>query len=106
MSVDEISVDELQRLVDAGGDGIVLVDVREDHEWNEAHVESAIHIPLAGVPDRLDEFCGNPTYVICRSGGRSGQACEFLAANGIAAVNVAGGLLAWTAAGFDVARGA
>ena len=47
-------------------------------------------------------FDGSPTYVICRSGGRSARACEFAAEQGLDTVNVVGGMLAWETAGFEV----
>ena len=42
------------------------------------------------------------TYVICRSGGRSLRACEFVADRGVEVVNVAGGTLAWQLSGRTV----
>lgn len=94
MTIREITVDDLAAL----GVEAHVVDVREDHEWAEAHVPYAQHVPLATVPESLDRFDGAPTYVICRSGGRSLHACEYLAAHGHDVVNVTGGMLAWVAA--------
>ena len=55
---------------------------------------------------RVDEIpAGRPLYVICRSGGRSAQACEFLSAHDVDAVNVAGGTLAWIESGREVDSG-
>lgn len=102
VSIPEISVNDLNAL----GSGVRLIDVREDAEWADGHAPHAVHIPLGTIPDRLDAFDGTPTYVVCRSGGRSMRACEFVAQHGIEAVNVAGGMLAWAAAGFDVQSGA
>jgi rhodanese-related sulfurtransferase len=63
-------------------------------------------VPLSEVPERVDAFRGEgPVYVICRSGGRSMKACEFLAHQGIGAVNVAGGTLAWIDSGRAVDEG-
>ena len=101
MTVPEISVHDLAAL----GASARVIDVREPHEWNDAHVAHAELVPLGTVPERLDAFDGDPTYVICRSGARSGRACEFLVAQGHDAVNVAGGMLAWVAAGFDTVSG-
>lgn len=103
MSVQEITVDELaERLTH----GARLVDVREPPEFEAARVAGGRLVPLATVPDNLDAFRGDgPAYVICRSGARSLSACEFLAAHGIEAVNVAGGTLAWIASGRDVVAG-
>ncbi len=101
MAISEITVQELAAL----GPDVRLIDVREPHEWRQGRVPYAAHVPLRTVPDNLDRFDGSPTYVICRSGGRSAHACEFAAARGLDAVNVAGGMLAWLAAGLDSAAG-
>jgi rhodanese-related sulfurtransferase len=103
MAIQEINVDELADLLDSG---IRLIDVREPAEYAEARVPGGVLVPLGTVPDQVDVFRGDgPAYVVCRSGGRSMKACEFLAAQGIEAVNVAGGTLAWIASGRDVATG-
>jgi rhodanese-related sulfurtransferase len=103
MSVQEISVDELAGLLARGAR---LVDVREPAEYEEARVPGGALVPLGTVPDRIDAFRGDgPVYVICRSGGRSLQACEYLAGRGVDAVNIAGGTLAWIASGRDVDNG-
>jgi len=84
-----------------------LFDVRQPDEYAEAHVPGAVLIPLAEVPDRLDDFAGDDTvYVICRSGARSARAVEFLRANGVDAVNVLGGTMAWIESGAETATGA
>ena len=66
-------------------------------------------VPLGTVPDHVDAFTGDgPTYVICKSGGRSMRACEFLAGQGVdglEVVNVAGGTLAWIASGRETVGG-
>ena len=101
MSIEEISV---QALHDLGAEAS-LVDVREDGEYAAGHVPHATHVPLGSVPEHVDSFGGSPTYVICRSGARSMQACEFLAAKGCSVVNVAGGTMAWVEAGFELQGG-
>ena len=107
MAIPEISVDELLLLKAAGE--VRLVDVREDDEWFDSHIESAVHVALGTVPERLDAFgddgATEPTYVICRVGGRSYRACEFAAAQGKNVVNVAGGMMAWWAAGHNTVSG-
>lgn len=78
----------------------VLLDVREDDEWQAGHAPGATHIPLAELPARVDELPAEGVVaIICRSGARSGQAVAWLARQGVDAVNVAGGMLAWDAAG-------
>lgn len=91
--VPTVSVDELP-------DDAVVLDVREDDEWVTGHVDGATHIPMGDVPARLDEVPeADPLYVICRSGGRSARVATWLNANGFDAVNVAGGMGDWEAAG-------
>lgn len=89
------------------GEVVELIDVRTPAEFEEIHVTFAKNVPL----DRLDPQAlsagrnGQPLYVICRSGSRSRQACEKLAAAGLNVVSVEGGTLAWEAAGLPVVRG-
>ncbi len=83
--------------------GAALLDVREDDEWQAGHAEGAHHIPLGDLPVRLGEVTeladGGELVVVCRSGGRSARAVAWLAANGVDAVNLDGGMGAWAAAG-------
>jgi rhodanese-related sulfurtransferase len=101
--VPSIGVEELH---EALGGGAVLVDVREPNEYLEVHAPDAVLIPLQTVPDQLTRFpTDRPVYVICRSGGRSTSACEWLRHNGIDAINVLGGTMAWIDAKLPVAHG-
>ncbi len=103
MSIEEITVDELADLL---ADGARVIDVREPDEFAEARVPGVLLVPLGTVPQHVDDFQGEgTTYVICKSGGRSMQACEFVAAQGADVVNVAGGTMAWIASGRDVTTG-
>lgn len=81
-------------------DDALVVDVREWDEWTAGHAPGAIHIPLGDVPARLDELPATDESlpVICRSGGRSGRAVEWLVQQGFDVVNVEGGMRAWAAA--------
>jgi sulfur-carrier protein adenylyltransferase/sulfurtransferase len=79
-----------------GGDRLVLVDVRELHEWDAGRLPGSIHMPLATLPQRQDEIVDATPVFICAVGGRSMAACRFLAAQGRASVNLAGGVRAWS----------
>jgi len=104
MSVPEIDV---QTLAIERSAGRRVFDVREPDEYEEIRVPDAVLVPLADVPEEIDQFEGTDTvYVICRTGARSGRAVQFLRANGIDAVNVAGGILAWANAGLPTEAGA
>lgn len=103
MAIQEITIEELATIIDDGGR---VIDVREPHEFDAGRVPGATLVPLATVPQNIAAFHGEgTTYVICRSGGRSMQACEFLARQGADVANVAGGTLAWVASGRDVVSG-
>jgi rhodanese-related sulfurtransferase len=78
----------------------VLLDVREDDEWSAGHAPEARHVPMSQLTGRLDEVpAADPLYVICRSGSRSARVVAFLSRQGVSAVNVAGGMQSWAAAG-------
>lgn len=82
------------------GDDLVVLDVREDDEWRAGHIEAAVHIPMSDVPARIDELpADGQILVVCRSGARAGQVTGFLTGQGRDAVNLAGGMQAWAAAG-------
>lgn len=73
-----------------------ILDVREEYEWNEGHIEDALHIPATELPARYGEIpFDTDLYVVCRSGGRSLQASTWLNHNGYDAFNVSGGMGAW-----------
>lgn len=104
VDIPAIDVDALARALD---DGCPVIDVREADEYAEVHAVGVTHIPLGTVPDRVADVPNDgPVYVICKSGGRSAKAVEFLRGQGIDAVNVSGGTLAWVEAGHPVERGA
>lgn len=77
-----------------------LLDVREPDEWVAGHAPQARHIPLGELGARSTEVPADQTvYVICRSGNRSAHAAHALNGAGWHAVNVAGGMHEWQAAG-------
>jgi rhodanese-related sulfurtransferase len=79
------------------GDALILLDVREDWELGVASVPDVVHIPMGQVADRLGELDrSRETVVLCRSGRRSLEVAKFLQQNGFKAVNLAGGILAWS----------
>lgn len=77
-------------------EGARILDVREDYEWAAGHAEHAVHIPLEQLPARLGELDPDEDlYIICRTGGRSFRAAQWLVGNGYSALNVAGGMDQW-----------
>jgi rhodanese-related sulfurtransferase len=77
----------------------VIIDVRENDEWNAGHIDNAIHIPLNDIQNRLKELAkyqNQPVITQCRSGARSARAADILAKSGFTNVhNMDGGLNAW-----------
>jgi len=77
-----------------------LLDVREADEWACGHAAEAVHLPLSELQARIAEVpADHDVYVICKVGGRSAQAVDYLNQSGRSTVNVSGGMLAWHAAG-------
>jgi len=84
-------------------DDLVVLDVREPHEWVAGHIQGAVHVPLADVPARVGELDAQArTVVVCHLGGRSARATAWLAAQGHDVVNLDGGMEAWESAGRPV----
>jgi molybdopterin/thiamine biosynthesis adenylyltransferase/rhodanese-related sulfurtransferase/molybdopterin converting factor small subunit len=93
----EISAEELRAEMDQKGSDLVLIDVREPHEWDIAHIEGARLIPLGQLPERLGELDGHAEIVThCHHGVRSMKALALLKGAGFARVrSLAGGIDAW-----------
>jgi rhodanese-related sulfurtransferase len=94
-SVSQLTPAEARELLDSDADA-VLLDVREDWEYAQAHIEGSRLIPMGELPDRLDEL--NPAHtlvVLCHHGNRSQQVATWLQSRGYTVNNVAGGIQAW-----------
>src|SRR5699024_3415961 len=78
------------------GEKLHLIDVREADEVAEGMIPGAVHIPLGEIAARASELDPSTPYImICRSGGRSGRATEYLTAEGYDVTNMVGGMLDW-----------
>jgi rhodanese-related sulfurtransferase len=86
----------------------LVLDVREDKEYQDGHVLNARLIPLGKLGERigeLEKYKEQPIVVACRSGNRSAAACALLGKQGFAqAYNLAGGMLAWQKASLPVEK--
>jgi rhodanese-related sulfurtransferase len=84
-----------------------LLDVREQDEWDAGHIEGSQHIPLGELGSRLAEVpTGQVVVAVCRTGSRSDRAAKGLRLSGFEALNLDGGVTAWSRAGLGlVAKG-
>lgn len=93
--IPEITVQQLKARLDRK-ESFVLIDVREPHEHQICNLPQARLIPLGQIAARLKELDPTQQHVVmCKVGGRSGQAVQFMRNAGLNAINVAGGITAW-----------
>jgi len=99
----EMTVQELKRLLDSDANDYVLLDVRNPHEYEIAKIPGAVLIPLpeiengAGVSQVKELLNGHKLVVHCKLGGRSAKAIGILKEQaGIEGINVTGGITAWS----------
>jgi rhodanese-related sulfurtransferase len=98
ITMQTITIEELHERL-ANGEEPNLVDVREPNEHEEFHIGGILH-PLGRVRnfdiDELEGWKDQEVILYCRSGNRSGQACQMLETMGFTNVrNLTGGMLAW-----------
>ncbi len=73
-----------------------ILDVREAWEYDIAHIEGSVLIPLGKLVQKMDELERNrEILVVCHHGIRSAHACYFLERNGFQTINLAGGIDRW-----------
>jgi rhodanese-related sulfurtransferase len=93
----EISPELVREMMDAE-EPFVLLDVREDWEWERAHLDGAIHIPMGELEARVESLDASKEVVVyCHVGERSVDACLILWNAGFRKVrNLTGGIDAWS----------
>ena len=95
-----ISTEEAYGIITNGGDYYIL-DVRNQDEYDEAHIEGAVLIPVSALESRLYELpLDKPIVVYCRSGSRSASAASILVENGFTEVYDMGGITEWIEKGY------
>lgn len=93
----QISQDEAKRIMDEESD-YIIVDAREQSEYDEGHIKGAIVIPYTEIKQKAEELLPNKTQLIlvyCRSGRRSKIAAQSLANMGYKNVKEFGGIIDW-----------
>jgi rhodanese-related sulfurtransferase len=102
-----IDVKTLKTLLDGSSD-LCVIDVREIHEWNEAHIPGILHIPKDTIVNSIEAHApdkSKPVYLHCRSGMRSLYAAQLLIELGYEEVyNVDGGMMDWEHSGYPVEK--
>ena len=90
-----LTAKEVEKLL-TEGKTVNIIDVREVDEVKEGKIPGAENIPLGLIEFRMHELDKSKEYVVvCRSGGRSGRASQFLEGQGFKVINMEGGMLAW-----------
>jgi hydroxyacylglutathione hydrolase len=104
-TVPQITVHDLATMREEQPD-LVVVDVREPFEWDEGHIEGAVHLPMGEAVRRMTELpADRPKAVVCAGGLRSSAVISALSRQGLSGwYNVSGGMTAWLKAGYAAAR--
>ena len=99
LAVDVQTVAEIKDM-----DNVLVLDVREQFEYDEKHIPGVTLIPMSELETRLTEIPTDQNVIVtCRSGNRSGQVADYLRQIGYDNVhNMEGGILAWESAGYPV----
>ncbi|MCY9669937.1 rhodanese-like domain-containing protein [Paenibacillus alginolyticus] len=78
-------------------ENVTILDVRDHDEWESGHIYGAKHIPLSQIARALNEIKPKQeTIIVCRSGNRSGMACDYLSSMGYHVTNMTGGMSEWS----------
>jgi rhodanese-related sulfurtransferase len=98
----EVTAEEARRRFAAGE--VQVVDVREPEEWDAGRIPGDVqHIPLGELTGKAGSIDKDrPVVFQCRAGARSLMAAQAFRASGYDAYSLAGGLLAWEAAGYSL----
>lgn len=87
-----ISMRQLEAILNQGGD-FILLDVREEEEFNKGHLEGAVNLPVSRIEEAPEKFPKDKTVIVyCTHGGNSLLAARELSGLGYRVVNTYGGL--------------
>lgn len=91
----QLTAKEVETLLN-NGEELNIIDVREVEEVAAGKIPGAVNIPLGLLEFRIHELDKAKEYiVVCRSGGRSARAAQFLESHGFNVINMTGGMLDW-----------
>lgn len=88
----QVRVDQVRELVESGA---YIIDVREENEYAQGHITTAVNVPLSQIRQRMDEIpTDRPVYLHCRSSQRSYNALLALQGHGFDNIyNISGSFL-------------
>jgi molybdopterin/thiamine biosynthesis adenylyltransferase/rhodanese-related sulfurtransferase len=102
--ISEVDASQARELIDSGGP--LVLDVREQNEWDEGHIPGAVHVPRGNLESRVERAApdhSRPVLVYCSVGNRSAFAAKTLAELGYEdVVSLSGGFTDWKRNGFPV----
>jgi molybdopterin/thiamine biosynthesis adenylyltransferase/rhodanese-related sulfurtransferase len=102
--ISEIDATQARERIESGEP--VVLDVREQDEWDEGHIPGAVHVPRGHLESRIERLApdnGRPVVVYCSAGNRSAFAAKTLTDLGYEdVVSLAGGFTDWKRNGFPV----
>src|SRR6478736_3915219 len=102
--ISEVDAGQARELIDSGGP--LVLDVREQNEWDEGHIPGAVHVPRGNLESRVERVApdhSRPVLVYCSVGNRSAFAAKTLAELGYEdVVSLSGGFTDWKRNGFPV----
>jgi len=93
LDINNIPSVEPETLEDLLKEGYLLIDVREQDEWDAGHHKNASHLPMGEIIEKVDNFNNNEKYIfVCRSGARSGRVTSFMISKNFESYNLSGGM--------------
>ena len=95
LTTPRISVIEAKNQFENGK--LIILDIREDHEVDEVHIEGSLHIKMKDIPQNLSKIPKNQDVgVLCLNGERSVRVTEYLLDQGFQKIkNITGGIYRW-----------
>lgn len=95
--IEQVEFEELEKIVRQKDSDSIVIDVREEEEYEAGHIPGVPLLPMNEAVEKVDDFDRDRSYIfVCRSGRRSQKVAQFFKANGFEHVaNYRGGMLAW-----------
>ena len=100
-----VNAQDLKKMIDSK-EKVLIVDVREDVEWSESHIEGSKHIKLGDLANKTNQLpIDVPIILVCRTGNRSSFGAKMLSNAGFTHVyNLTGGISAWSKSGYSLTK--